>query len=147
MITITDMSASAKKFGAVYEAWMQPLCQKMGMPFTALCIFMFFANNPDKNTAQQLCEERGYKRAIVSMHIERLVQRGLLRRTSIEGDRRKWGLVCTEKADAFVREGRRLQKLFGEALVAGLADEDLKKMEEYFNILRQNLEVMSAEGI
>jgi len=147
MITITDMSASAKKFGAVYEAWMQPLCKKMGLPLTALCIFMFFANNPEKNTAQQLCEERGYKRAIVSMHVEQLVQGGYLMRKALEGDRRKWGLVCTEKAEAFIKEGRRLQKLFGEALVAGLTDEDLKKMEEYFNKLRQNIDVMSAEMV
>ena len=147
MITITEMSASAKKFGAVYEEWMQPLCKKMGLPLTALCIFMFFANNPDKNTAQQLCDERGYKRAIVSMHIEKLVQKGLLKRASIAGDRRKWGLICTEKAQPFAEEGRRLQQRFGEALVAGLSDGDLNKMEEYFNALRQNLDAMSAEMV
>ena len=139
------MSASAKKFGAVYEAWMHPVCAKTGMPLTALCIFMYFANNPDKNTAQQLCDERGYKRAIVSMHVEMLVQKGLLRRVGVEGDRRKWGLVCTEKAEPVINEARALQKSFGDAIIAGLTEEDLEKMEEYFNKLRGNLDSMSAE--
>ena len=142
MITITDISASAKKYATVYESWMRPVCRKAGIPHTALCIFMFFANNPDKNTAQQLCEERGYKRAIVSMHIEALVQKGLLERSAVEGDRRKWALIPTEKSQPIIKEARLLQVQFGEAVTLGLTSEDLEKIEAYFNIFSGNLESM-----
>ena len=145
MITITDISASAKKYAAVYETWMRPVCRKAGIPHTALCIFMFFANNPDKNTAQQLCEERGYKRAIVSMHIETLVQKGLIARTAVEGDRRKWALTPTEEAEPIIKEARKLQAQFGKAVTLGLSTEDLEKIEAIFNIFSDNLESMSRK--
>ncbi len=145
MITITDISASAKKYGSVYETWMRPVCRKAGIPHTALCIFMFFANNPHKNTAQQLCEERGYKRAIVSMHVDTLVQKGFLKRTAVEGDRRKWALVCTEKSQFIIKEARDLQKSFSDAITVGLTPDDLEKVEKYFNTFRDNLDAMGKK--
>ena len=142
MITISDINAVAKKYATVYETWMKPVCRKAGIPHTALCIFMFVANNPEKNTAQQICEARGYKRAIVSMHIESLVQKGLLKRTSVEGDRRKWALEPTEKAQPIITEARQLLAQFGEAVTLGFSEEDLKKIQECFNIFRNNLDSM-----
>ena len=142
MITISDINAVAKKYATVYEAWMKPVCRKAGIPHTALCIFMFVANNPDKNTAQQVCEERGYKRAIVSMHIESLVQKGLLKRTTVEGDRRKCALEPTEKAQPVIAEARQLLAQFSEAVTLGFSKEDLKKIQECFDIFRNNLDSM-----
>ena len=146
MIAITNISAASKKFGAVYEAWMQPLCKILDLPFTAVCILMYFANNPNNNTAHQFCECRGYKRALVSMYIERLVQRGYLERVAVEGDRRKMGLVCTKKAEPFIEQARDYQRRFEESLVAGISKEDLQKIEECFNIMQNNLNNMNKNN-
>ena len=146
MITITDVSASAKKYADVYESWLRPVCRKAGIPHTALCILMFFSGNPESNTAQQLCDKRGFKRAIVSMHIEGLVQKGFLKRIAVEGDRRKWGLVCTDKARPIIKEARLLHAKFSEAITFGFEREDLERIEEYFNIFRGNLELISKKS-
>ena len=145
MITISDISAAAEKYATVYETWMRPVCRMADIPHTALCIFMFVANNPEKNTAQQICEERGYKRAIVSMHVESLVQKGLLRRVPVAGDRRKWALVPTEKAQPVIKEGRLRLAQFLEAVTVGFSDEDLKKVQSYFDIFVNNLESMGKK--
>ena len=65
MITITDMSASAKKFGAVYEAWMNPLCKKIDLPLTALCIFMFFATTTTSNIYIYRCSNINWTYIII----------------------------------------------------------------------------------
>ncbi len=146
MITVTNISATAKKFGVVYEAWMQPLCKILDLPFTAVCILVYFANNPNKNTAHQFCECRGYKRALVSVYIERLVQRGYLERVAIKGDRRKMGLVCTKKAEPFIEQARDYQRRFEEALIAGISKEDLKRIEVCFGIMQNNLNAMNKDN-
>lgn len=147
MISITDMNATSKRLTSLYEEWMQPICKTLGMPFTALVVLMYFANNPNKNTAHELCEYRGYKRAIVSLHIESLVQKGYLERRAVEGDRRKFGIICTKKAEAVIKECRAYQKGFTESLTDGLSKEDLEKIEECFDILRRNIEHMSKTNV
>ena len=147
MLCITDINATTKKLSALYEEWMQPICKALGVPFTALVVLMYFANNPNKNTAQELCEYRGYKRAIVSMHIEKLVQRGYLERRAVEGDRRKLGIVCTKKAEPFISQCRDYQNSFTESLTNGLSRDDLKKIEECFDILNRNIELMSKGNV
>lgn len=142
MLTITNINAVTKKIGAVYEEWMQPLCKILDLPFTALCILMYFANNPHKNTAQEFCEHRGYKKAIVSIHIESLVQRGYLVRRAVAGDRRKLGIVCTSKATPIIEQAREYNRLFEESITDGLTKEDLKKIEEYLGIIKRNVENM-----
>ena len=143
MLTITDINAMTKKIEMLYEEWMQPLCKILDIPYTALCVLLYFGNNPSKNTAHELCKCRGYKRAIVSIHIEMLVQRGYLERKAVEGDRRKFGIVCTKKATPFIAQGKEYHKRFEEALTTGLRKEDFEKIEECFNILQHNIESMA----
>lgn len=51
-------------------------------------ILLFLANNPEHNTAKDICRMRGHKSGIVSVHVERLVNDGLLERQEMPGDRR-----------------------------------------------------------
>ena len=143
MLTITDINSVTKKIGIVYEEWMQPLCKATGLPFTAFAVLMYFANNPNQNTAHELCLHRGFKRAIVSVHIESLVQKGYLDRKTVEGDRRKFSLVPTKKAEPFVTQGRLYQKRFESAILEGLSKENLEIVEKCFDIIKDNVASMS----
>ena len=112
MTTATHMFDHSKKLAEAYEKVMQPLCKKLDMPKTALDVLMFLANNPEFNTAGDVCRYRNIKAALVSFHVEKLVEAGFVERQAVKGDRRKCRLVCTEKAQPVIKEGRELQKKF-----------------------------------
>lgn len=86
------------------------------MPKTALDVLMFLANNPEFNTAGDVCRYRNIKAALVSFHVEKLVEAGFVERQAVKGDRRKCRLVCTEKAQPVIKEGRELQKSLHKSL-------------------------------
>ena len=97
----------ANKMTKAYHVMLTPLCKEAGLPPLALDILLFLANNPEHNTAKDICRMRGHKPGIVSVHVERLVNDGLLERQEMPGDRRQTRLICTEQAQALIERGRR----------------------------------------
>lgn len=147
--TITPMQifSNANRFIEAYHAVLQPLCRESGLPPMAVDILMFAANNPAYATARNVCQYRGLKPGIVSVHVERLVSEGLLERQAVPDDRRQTLLVVTEKASSLIEEGRRLQKLFSEKIVEGLSDEDRAAFHKALTILHQNVEEIRKNGL
>ena len=74
--TASKLFCNANKLIEAYQTVLQPLCKELGMPPMVVDILMFFANNPDSSTAKDLCQCRGLKPGIVSVHIDRLVNEG-----------------------------------------------------------------------
>ena len=72
-ITPIRVFSNANRFIEAYHAVLQPLCRESGLPPMAVDILMFAANNPDYATARNICQYRGMKPSIVSVHVERLV--------------------------------------------------------------------------
>lgn len=140
MITIQEMNGYAKKLGLAYEQALLPLSRETGIPYTALGILLFFANNPDLATARDVCALRGLKRANVSAHVERLVREGLLERKAYPGDRRKETLVCTEKAQTIIERGRRSQEAFTASVICGLTEEEFTVMKHCFLVMSENID-------
>ena len=87
----------ANKMTKAYHVMLTPLCKEAGLPPLALDILLFLANNPEHNTAKDICRMRGHKSGIVSVHVERLVNDGLLERREMPGDRRQTRLICRRK--------------------------------------------------
>ncbi len=141
------MFSSANKLMEAYHVVLQPLCREMGLPPMAVDILMFFANNPDYNTAKDICQRRGMKSGIVSVHIERLVTEGLLERRNSPGDRRKCHLVCTEAATPLIEKGHRIQKEFAGELLAGLSESDLATLHICFDVLCSNIDRIRKNGL
>ena len=146
-LTATKLFGGAYKFIEAYHAALQPICKDSGLPPMAVDILMFVANNPENNTARDICRCRGLKSGIVSVHIERLVSEGLLRRASVSGDRRKTQLICTEKAANIISKGRQRQKLFARKLTAGLSEDDIKVFHNCLAVLRNNIDEIGKNGI
>lgn len=138
--TASKLFGGANRFIEAYHRVLQPLCKSTGIPPMAVDILMFVANNPENSTARDICRYRGFKSGIVSVHIERLVTGGLLERRSVPNDRRKTLLVCTEKAEPIVKEGRKLQKFFAEELLSGLSDSETEVFRGCLAVLCDNIE-------
>ena len=145
--TASRIFNAANRFIEAYHAVLQPICKDAGLPPMAVDILMFIANNPDSNTAGDICRCRGLKTGIVSVHIDRLVNEGLLLRQAVPGDRRKTQLVCTEKADSIIETGRELQKSFAQKLLAGMSDADIEVFHNCLTNLSNNIENIRTSGV
>ena len=138
---------AANRFIEAYHAVLQPICKDTGLPPMAVDILMFIANNPDSNTAGDICRCRGLKTGIVSVHIDRLVNEGLLLRQAVPSDRRKTQLVCTEKTGSIIETGRELQKSFAQKLLAGMSDADIEVFHNCLTNLSNNIENIRTSGV
>ena len=146
-ITPIRVFSNANRFIEAYHAVLQPLCRESGLPPMAVDILMFAANNPDYATARNICQYRGMKPSIVSVHVERLVSEGYLERQNVPGDRRQTLLVCTEKAQPMVEQGRALQKRFSERLTMGLSDADKEALHKAMTLLDNNIDEIRKTGL
>lgn len=145
-ITASGLFAGANKMLEAYHTVLQPICRETDLPPMAVDILLFFANNPENNTASGVCRFRGLKSGIVSVHIDRLVTEGLLTREVIPGDRRKMRLVPTGKAHPLIGRGRELQKQFGQLLLDGIADEEVAVLRRCMAQMMQNMEKIRYGG-
>ncbi len=145
MVTLQEMNGNARKISLAYEKALSPLAKEIDMPYTAVSILLFIANNPDFATARDICELRGFKKPIVSTHVERLVAEGYIERRAVPGDRRKYALICTEKADRIIEAGRERQIRFAEALLEGINVEDRAVMERCFQRMNENIDKLIKE--
>ena len=143
----SKMFNGANRFIEAYHTALQPICKETGLPPMAVDILMFIANNPDSATAGDICRCRGLKTGIVSVHIERLVNEGLLLRQAVPGDRRKTRLICTDAADGIIEKGRELQKSFAQRLLVGLSDKEIEVFHSCLRVLGNNMEEIRKNGL
>lgn len=129
----------------VYEAICQPVCSELQLPQTAFDILMFLANNPEYFTAKDISKIRGIKPNMVSFHVDKLVNKGFLVREPIPRDRRQVKLVCTEKADPIIARGHQAQKIFLDAILDGLNEEDIQLLHKYKQVFANNIEKMNVK--
>ena len=107
-----------------YNRMCEPILMQYDIPQVSFDILMFLTNNPEFCTAQDISEIRGIKKNLVSVHVEKLVQAGLLRRGTVSKDRRKIALTCTEKASPIIEAGLMVQQSFAERITIGISEDD-----------------------
>ena len=145
--TASKLFNNANRFIEAYHTVLQPICRDTGLPPMAVDILMFLANNPELGTAGDICRCRGLKTGIVSVHIDRLVNEGLLLRQAVPGDRRKTRLICTEAANGIIEKGRALQKSFAQRLTVGLSDAEIEVFHHCLTVLGGNIDEIRKSGV
>ena len=142
---ISDYLAMTKDTMSAYNRMCEPVLLKYDIPQVSFDILMFLENNPEFCTAQEISEVRGIKKNLVSVHVEKQVQAGLLRRGTVFGDRRKISLTVTEKAKPIIEAGLAAQQKFYERLTAGISEEDWTAYRGINEQLTQNIkDILSA---
>lgn len=114
--------AFARKMSAAYTAVCKPLCQSLHLPQTAFDILMFLGNNPEYSTARDIVEVRQIKANLVSVNVDRLVERRLSQPQ--RGCRRPPEVTASmyEKSCPVIKKGQALQQDFADRLIADLDD-------------------------
>ena len=133
------------KMAHAYSVMCKPLCQEIKLPQTAFDILMFLSNNPQYKTARDIVEVRKIKANLVSVNVDKLVNEGYLERKSVEGDRRKVNLICTEKSKEIIQEGQKLQQSFVEKLFEGMDEDTRKALQKGMAHMEANIEKMLEE--
>lgn len=146
-ITAAHVFGGTKKFMDAYGRAMFPLCEETGLPMPAIDMLLFLANNPEHDTAKDICKLRGFKPAIVSFHVDKMVEEGYLERKTDENDRRKFCLAYTDKATDIIERGREIQLLFAKKMLDGISDGDAKTMKRCFDTFSKNLEDILKNGL
>ena len=136
----------ALKIQLAYSEHCKPLCKEIHMPQTAFDILMFLANNPEYKTARDIVEVRNIKANLVSVNVDKLVKEGYLTRSSVEGDRRKIELHCTEQAFPIIEKGRKLQQDFEQALFQNTNENDRNGFFRTMETIEENLEHLTHEN-
>ena len=135
----------AEKLSKAYSEICKPLCHELNVPQTAFDILLFLANNPEYKTARDIVEVRKIKANLVSVNVDKLVNEGYLERKSVESDRRKIHLICTEKSMDIIEKGQALQQSFIEQLFSGMDEETRKVMQQGMMQMEKNIEKMLEE--
>lgn len=135
----------ARTISLAYNVVCKPICKELDLPQTAFDILMFLGNNPKYKTAGEIVEIRHIKANLVSVNVDKLVREGYLERKTVEGDRRKTELICTEKAMAVISRGREIQREFLEKMLANLGDGELKAFLSALGVIKGNLNAILEE--
>ena len=114
----TRLLQFSQQFGKFYACQFTPLLERTGLTMREVHVLLFLANNPAYQTAADIVEVRKIKANLVSVNVDKLVRDGYLTRESMPGDRRKTRLLCTEKAQPVIMQGRQLQSAFLQRLFA-----------------------------
>lgn len=129
----------SRKLALAYTAVCKPLCQTLKLPQTAFDILLFLSNNPAYQTAADIVEVRKIKANLVSVNVDKLVRDGYLTREPMPGDRRKTRLLCTEKAQPVIMQGRQLQSAFLQRLFAHTDQQMQDAFLKTISIMDKNL--------
>ena len=129
----------SRKLALAYTVVCKPLCQTLKLPQTAFDILLFLANTPAYQTAADIVEVRKIKANLVSVNVDKLVRDGYLTREAVPGDRRKTRLLCTEKAQPIILQGRQLQSAFLQRLFAHTDQQMQDAFLKTISIMDKNL--------
>lgn len=118
----------------LYNEMMKPLAKKHDCSSTMIDMLLFLGNNPEYKFAKDIVDVRGIKANLVSMNLEKLVDRGFVRVFASRKDRRQKEIKVTSKAEPILQEGRLIQKQYFNWLLEGIDPEEKKV---FLNVLKQ----------
>ncbi len=131
--------AFSRSFMDAYALRCKPLCAEMNLPQMALDVLMILGDEGmDLCTATEISQEACMKENILSVHVNRLVTQGYVRRSPVPGDRRKVHLECTEAAKPWIEKGLAIQRQFFQDIRQGLQPEELHVLRHCLVVINEN---------
>ena len=125
-ITITQ------RVNKLYQLKAHPVCEKYSITQAEFDILAFLRNNPEFDTAKDICDIRMLKKSIVSQSIDKLVKKNYIEKSYDKNDRRLLHLHIMPEAEPCVFEIVSSQKDFYEELLSCLS---IEQRAEFFTSL------------
>lgn len=124
----------------LYAQLLEPALKQYGVTQPQADVLLFLRNNPNRDTAQEICETRGLAKSNASNAIDALAARGWIARQRDEKNRRLVRLQLRPAAEPFLRDTLAAQVRFYERLTRGLSPEELASARTIFLKIAENLE-------
>ena len=131
-----DIMSKAQKG---YVRLLEPLCRKWDLTRNELDVLLFLANNPDYDRAVDIVNNRGLSKSHVSLSINSLESKGLLRREEDPSDRRTVHLHLEPSAKPITEAGQMAQKRFFSYLHQGVTQEQIDLMVDFARKVNENI--------
>ena len=145
-MTQEDIFIMFRNMTEIYDEYCEPVCKEYDIPHISLEILSFLSEYPEHFTAKDISSIKKIKPSLVSLHVEKLVKNGYLVRESVNGDRRKVKLVCTEKAQAVIARGRQKQEEFQAAMFENIDESTREAFFAALGKIENNLDKMMKEN-
>lgn len=142
------MNALLELFPLIKESYAKatlPVCQKYGMTAAECDVLLFLANHPAYDRATDIVEKRHIVKSQVSTSITALEQKGYLRRTHRENDRRTIHLELLPAAANAIADGKAAQLRFFDAVLADFSDAQRQIMLQNMQHLMNNMKAFLQE--
>ena len=108
-----------------YSRVMDPICQQWDLTRNELDVILFLYNNPEFDRASDVASRRGMAKSHVSLSVNSLEAKGLLRRRADPADRRAVHLELLGDARDIAVQGRAAQTAFFGKIYAGLTVDEI----------------------
>jgi DNA-binding MarR family transcriptional regulator len=135
MIKVLDLANSIDRAAAAYYG------ARFGLRIADLRVLVHVARSPGLSLVE-ISRRAKIDRAWISRSVQRLVKRGVVRKSAAEGDDRTQCVFLTQKGDALLR---RLIPIVQERQRRLLQGENRNELEQALDRLTRRIEQMSAE--
>lgn len=139
-LTQEDIFIMFRNMTEIYDEYCEPICKEYNIPHISLEILSFLSEYPEHFTAKDICSIKMIKPSLVSLHVEKLVKNGYLVRESVNGDRRKVKLVCTDKAKTVAAASKEVRNRCCKMLTEGISEEEKEQFDNCLLKISQNAE-------
>ena len=122
-----------------YSRVMDPICEQWDLTRNELDVILFLYNNPEFDRASDVATRRGMAKSHVSLSVNTLEAKGLLRRRADQADRRAVHLELLGDAEDIARQGREAQQSFFGKIYAGLTCDEITTWSRIAEKVSQNI--------
>lgn len=136
----TRLLQFSQHFTKFYTSQFEALMARTGLSMREVHVLLFLANNPEYDTARDICTLRGLSKSQVSQAVDLLAAEGLLLRTPDRQDRRVVHLSISAEGQPLAEECLEIQEDSARRLVEGLSAKQTMQ-------LRQLLETVLDNGV
>lgn len=131
----------------LYSKCVGEICDKHKITRIELDILLFLANNPCFDTATDIVEIRYLAKSQVSASVKLLEDRGFIKKTYTDNNRKTAHLVICEEASAVIADGRMAQERFFAIMIKGFTQEEIDNMKQYNERMWKNIDCYLKEGM
>ncbi len=123
----------------LYQRYSSDVCRRFSLSQAELDIIAFINNNPEFDTAKDICELRMLKKSIVSQSLDKLVKRGYIEKLPDPSDRRLLHICFTPAAAECLDEIESMQQNYFSAIFSCYTEEDSMALLKLLEKLESNI--------
>ena len=138
MLQATEFLRLMRFITKSHEACIQTICREHRLTMMEATIITFLRNNPSVDTAADIAELRMLSKGNVSLAVESLIQKGLLKREQDGADRRRIHLHPTPAAAPIMVSLEDVRVQFQNEVFSGFSPHDLEVLDRINRRIAEN---------